>query len=83
MHALRMLDLERHAQIALYKVAMTWPLETSGLREFARGKRALLVVEEKRSFVWRWHAKLPLMVLQGSTWMRTPYRQPRPERSAQ
>ena len=30
---------------------MTWPLETSGLREFARGKRALLVVEEKRSFV--------------------------------
>ena len=51
MHALRMLDLEHHAQIALYKVAMTWPLETSGLREFARGKRALLVVEEKRSFV--------------------------------
>ena len=40
-----------HAQIALYKVAMTWPLETDGLREFARGKRALLVVEEKRSFV--------------------------------
>ncbi len=30
---------------------MTWPLETEGLREFARGKRALLVVEEKRSFV--------------------------------
>ena len=51
MHALRMLDLEHHAQIALYKVAMTWPLETDGLREFARGKRALLVVEEKRSFV--------------------------------
>jgi indolepyruvate ferredoxin oxidoreductase len=51
MHALRMLDLEHHAQIALYKVAMTWPLETSGIRDFARGKRALLVVEEKRSFV--------------------------------
>ncbi len=51
MHALRMLDLEQHAQIALYKVAMTWPLETSGIRDFARGKRALLVVEEKRSFV--------------------------------
>ena len=51
MHALRMLDLEHHAQIALYKVAMTWPLETEGLREFARGKRALLVIEEKRSFV--------------------------------
>jgi indolepyruvate ferredoxin oxidoreductase len=50
-HALRMLDLEGHKQIALYKVAMTWPLETIGLREFARGKRAVLVVEEKRSFV--------------------------------
>ena len=51
MHALRMLDLEGHRQIALYKVAMTWPLEAAGLRAFARGKRALLVVEEKRSFV--------------------------------
>ena len=30
---------------------MTWPLETEGLRAFARGKRAILVVEEKRSFV--------------------------------
>ena len=51
LHALRMLGLEDHAQIALYKVAMTWPLETEGLRAFARGKRAMLVVEEKRSFV--------------------------------
>src|SRR3984885_5728799 len=51
MHALRMLDLEGHTQIALYKVAMTWPLEATGLRAFAHGKRALLVVEEKRSFV--------------------------------
>jgi indolepyruvate ferredoxin oxidoreductase len=51
MHALRMLDLEDHKQIALYKVAMTWPLDIEGLRDFARGKRALLVVEEKRSFV--------------------------------
>jgi indolepyruvate ferredoxin oxidoreductase len=50
-HALRMLDLEHHPQVALYKVAMTWPLETEGLRAFARGKRAILVVEEKRSFV--------------------------------
>jgi indolepyruvate ferredoxin oxidoreductase len=50
-HAMRTLDLEDHAQIALYKVAMTWPVETEGLREFARGKRAILVVEEKRSFV--------------------------------
>jgi indolepyruvate ferredoxin oxidoreductase len=50
-HALRMLGLEGHAQIALYKVAMTWPVETEGLRAFTRGKRAILVVEEKRSFV--------------------------------
>ena len=30
---------------------MTWPLETEGLRDFARGKRAMLVIEEKRGFV--------------------------------
>jgi indolepyruvate ferredoxin oxidoreductase len=51
MHALRMLELERHPQLALYKVAMSWPLDTESLRRFAGGKRALLVVEEKRSFV--------------------------------
>ena len=51
LHALRVLGLEGHPLIALYQVAMTWPLETEGLREFARGKRAILVVEEKRSFV--------------------------------
>jgi indolepyruvate ferredoxin oxidoreductase len=51
LRALRMLEIERHPQIALYKVAMAWPLETIGLRDFAHGKRALLVVEEKRSFV--------------------------------
>ena len=51
LHALRRLGLEDHAQIAVYKVGMTWPLETEGLRAFAHGKRALLVIEEKRSFV--------------------------------
>jgi indolepyruvate ferredoxin oxidoreductase len=51
LHALRLLGLERHPQIALYKVALTWPLETEGLREFAQGKRALFVIEEKRPFV--------------------------------
>jgi indolepyruvate ferredoxin oxidoreductase len=51
LHALRRLGLERHPQIALYKVGLSWPLETEGLRAFARGKRALLVIEEKRSFV--------------------------------
>ena len=41
----------RHPQIAIYKVGLTWPLETEGLRDFARGKRALFVIEEKRPFV--------------------------------
>jgi indolepyruvate ferredoxin oxidoreductase len=51
LHALKRLGLANHAQLAVYKVGMTWPLETEGLREFARGKRALIVIEEKRSFV--------------------------------
>ena len=51
MHALRRLGLESHPQLALYKIGMTWPLETEGLRDFARGKRTLLVIEEKRGFV--------------------------------
>ncbi len=51
MHALRRLGLEQHPHIAIYKVGMTWPLETEGMREFARGKRSILVIEEKRSFV--------------------------------
>jgi indolepyruvate ferredoxin oxidoreductase len=51
MHALRRMGLDQHPQIAIYKVGMTWPLETEGLRNFARGKRSLLVIEEKRSFV--------------------------------
>ena len=49
--ALRALGLEGHPQLALYKIGLAWPLEAEGLREFARGKRALLVIEEKRSFV--------------------------------
>ncbi|MBV9251119.1 MAG: indolepyruvate ferredoxin oxidoreductase family protein, partial [Acetobacteraceae bacterium] len=51
LHALHMLGLERHPALALYKVALTWPLETEGLRTFARGKRVLFVIEEKRAFV--------------------------------
>lgn len=50
-HALKRLGLERHPQLAMYKIGMTWPLETEGLREFARGKRFILVIEEKRGFV--------------------------------
>ncbi len=53
MHALTRLGLERHPALAVYKVALTWPLETEGVRAFARGKKALIVVEEKRSYVER------------------------------
>ena len=51
LHALRRLGLHDHPQLAIYKVGMTWPLETEGLKEFARGKRSILVIEEKRGFV--------------------------------
>ncbi|HJS84034.1 MAG TPA: indolepyruvate ferredoxin oxidoreductase family protein [Acetobacteraceae bacterium] len=51
LHALRRMGLAGNPQLALYKVGLTWPLETEGLRDFARGKRAILVIEEKRSFV--------------------------------
>ncbi|RAR48199.1 indolepyruvate ferredoxin oxidoreductase [Paraburkholderia unamae] len=46
---------ERLAQlgIGIYKVGMIWPLETEGVKTFARGMQALFVVEEKRSFVER------------------------------
>lgn len=37
--------------LAVYKVAMTWPLEPLGLRDFARGVERLLVVEHKRAFM--------------------------------
>ena len=51
MHALRRLGLAGHPAIAVFKVGMAWPLEPEGVRAFARGKRVLLVVEEKRSLV--------------------------------
>ncbi len=38
----------RRLGIRLYKVALTWPLEPEGLREFADGLEEILVVEEKR-----------------------------------
>jgi indolepyruvate ferredoxin oxidoreductase len=37
--------------LRVYKVAMTWPLEPSGLRQFAEGLEKLIVVEEKRGLV--------------------------------
>ncbi len=51
MHALTQLGLRGAPEIAVYKVAMAWPIEPEGLGQFAQGKRALLVVEEKRSLV--------------------------------
>jgi indolepyruvate ferredoxin oxidoreductase len=37
--------------IRVFKVAMPWPLEPNGIREFARGLDEILVVEEKRQMV--------------------------------
>ena len=37
--------------LRLYKVAMIWPLEPEGVREFAQGLDEILVVEEKRQVV--------------------------------
>ncbi|NEX63170.1 indolepyruvate ferredoxin oxidoreductase family protein [Noviherbaspirillum galbum] len=37
--------------IRVYKVAMPWPLEPDGVREFAQGLEEILVVEEKRQIV--------------------------------
>ncbi len=51
MHALRRLGLADAPEVAVYKVALSWPIEAVGLREFCAGKRAVLVVEEKRANV--------------------------------
>src|SRR5207244_7480116 len=37
--------------IRLFKVAMPWPLEPEGVRQFAQGLSEILVVEEKRQVV--------------------------------
>lgn len=34
--------------ISIYKIALVWPLEEEGLREFAEGHDEILIVEEKR-----------------------------------
>ncbi|HVN45580.1 MAG TPA: indolepyruvate ferredoxin oxidoreductase family protein [Steroidobacteraceae bacterium] len=52
--ALRLLGLdgaERASPVALFKPALIWPLEPQALREFARNRRELLVVEEKAPFL--------------------------------
>jgi indolepyruvate ferredoxin oxidoreductase len=40
-----------HIGIRLYKVGMSWPLESEGVRHFAEGLEEILVVEEKRSVI--------------------------------
>ncbi|MBQ5948862.1 indolepyruvate ferredoxin oxidoreductase family protein [Massilia sp. ST3] len=41
-------EAARDIGLRLYKVGMTWPLESEGVHEFARGLDEILVVEEKR-----------------------------------
>src|SRR5881275_2230178 len=52
--ALRELGLDdttlRHYGIRLLKLGMLFPMEPTTIREFARGLRELLVIEEKRAF---------------------------------
>src|SRR5690606_9682409 len=43
-------DAERLG-IGVYKIGCIWPLEPTGLAEFARRAHTLLVVEEKRAFI--------------------------------
>lgn len=55
LEALEELGIDEHmaAEIGLrlFKVAMPWPLEPDGVREFAQGLDEILVVEEKRQIV--------------------------------
>ncbi|HMA15667.1 MAG TPA: indolepyruvate ferredoxin oxidoreductase family protein, partial [Kiloniellaceae bacterium] len=41
----------RQIGLAVYKVAMAWPLEREGIRRFAEGLEEILVVEEKRAVI--------------------------------
>jgi indolepyruvate ferredoxin oxidoreductase len=43
--------LAREIGLSVYKVAMTWPLEREGIRQFAEGLEEILVVEEKRAVI--------------------------------
>ncbi|MFA5119724.1 indolepyruvate ferredoxin oxidoreductase family protein [Zavarzinia sp.] len=55
LEAFRMLGLDAGRRvelgIAIYKVALVWPLEPQGLAEFAEGLEEILVVEEKRPLI--------------------------------
>jgi len=55
MEALRLLGVDeaacRRLGIDIYKVGMVWPLPRRSALEFVRGKREVLVIEEKRGIV--------------------------------
>jgi indolepyruvate ferredoxin oxidoreductase len=44
-------DACRRLGVRLHKVSVVWPLEAQGTREFAKGLREILVVEEKRQVI--------------------------------
>jgi len=44
-------DLAAQIGIRLFKVGMSWPLESEGVRQFAQGLEEILVVEEKRQLI--------------------------------
>ena len=44
-------EIARDIGIRVYKVAMSWPLEPQGARNFAEGLEEILVVEEKRQLI--------------------------------
>jgi len=43
--------MARDIGLAIYKVAMVWPLEREGVRRFAEGLEEILVIEEKRALI--------------------------------
>ena len=53
--ALADLDIDEHAAealgLALYKIAMVFPLEPQGVRDFCAGLELVIVVEEKRGLI--------------------------------
>ena len=55
MEALRLIGLDeaacRRIGIDIYKVGMVWPLALHDALEFVRGKREILVIEEKRGII--------------------------------
>ena len=55
MEALRLLGIDeaeaRRLGVDVYKVGMVWPLEPHGALDFVKGKKEVLVVEEKRGII--------------------------------